>query len=98
MTFVILFEDNLDLGPEIRREHLPAHLEFLKRNAFVISAAGPLAETDGAPSGGIWIVSTETPEAADALVKEDPFWPTGLRKSVQILKWTKVFEGGEVLI
>ena len=98
MTFIILFEDNADLGPEIRREHLPAHLAFLKRNEAVISAAGPLAETDGTPSGGIWIVNTDTADDADALVKEDPFWPTGLRKSVRILKWTKVFEGGEILI
>ena len=98
MNLIILFEDNAALGPEVRREHLPAHLEFLKRNASVISAAGPLAESDGTPSGGIWIVSVESVEAADALVKQDPFWPTGLRKSVRILNWTKVFEAGEVLV
>jgi len=98
VNFIILFEDNADLGPEIRREHLPAHIEFLKQNAAVISAAGPLAEMDGTPSGGIWIVSAESAEAADALIKQDPFWPTGLRKSVRVLNWTKVFENGDVLI
>lgn len=98
MPYVILFEDNLDLGPEIRRENLPAHLAFLKRNADVVSAAGPLAEVDGTPSGGIWIVSVDSAEQAEALVEQDPFWPTGLRKSVRILHWKKVFADGEVLI
>jgi uncharacterized protein YciI len=33
----------------------------------------------------------------DALVKADPFWPTGLRKSVRILAWTQVFADGKRL-
>jgi uncharacterized protein YciI len=27
-------------------------------------------------------------------VKKDPFWPTGLRKSVRILAWKQVFADG----
>ena len=98
MNFIVLFEDNTDLGPEIRKQHLPAHLDFLKRNAATIATAGPLAEVDGTPAGGIWIVAADNADAVNALIKEDPFWPTGLRKSVRILAWTKVFADGEVLI
>jgi uncharacterized protein YciI len=36
--------------------------------------------------------------AVDALVKEDPFWPTGLRKTVRIVRWTQVFADGRRLI
>jgi uncharacterized protein YciI len=36
--------------------------------------------------------------AVDALVRNDPFWPTGLRKSVRILAWAQVFADGERLI
>jgi hypothetical protein len=31
------------------------------------------------------------------LIKEDPFWPTGLRKSVCILAWNQVFADGRRL-
>jgi hypothetical protein len=41
-----------------------------------------------------WLVEAESPEAVDALVKQDPFWPTGLRRSVRILGWSQVFADG----
>jgi hypothetical protein len=30
------------------------------------------------------------------LCERDPFWPTGLRKSVRILEWRQVFADGQV--
>jgi uncharacterized protein YciI len=33
-----------------------------------------------------------------ALVESDPFYPTGLRKSIRILEWTQVFANGNKLI
>ena len=33
----------------------------------------------------------------DDLVHEDPFWPTGLRKSVRVLLWKRVFADGKSL-
>jgi hypothetical protein len=33
-----------------------------------------------------------------ALVEADPFWPTGLRKSIQILEWTQVYVDGQKMI
>jgi uncharacterized protein len=29
-----------------------------------------------------------------ALVRSDPFWPTGLRETVRVLQWTQVFADG----
>jgi len=94
MLMIVLFEDNPALGDEVRRRHMPAHLAFLERNADCIKAAGPLKTPGGAPAGGLWLVEAEDEAAADALVKEDPFWPTGLRKSVRVLAWTQVFADG----
>jgi hypothetical protein len=34
----------------------------------------------------------------EALVKEDPFWPTGLRGSIRILCWSRVFADGMRLV
>jgi uncharacterized protein len=94
MLFVVLFEDKPGLGGEIRRRHMPAHLGFLERNAARIKAAGPLARPSGEGAGGLWLVEADSAEAVEALVREDPFWPTGLRLSVRVLAWTQVFAEG----
>ena len=97
MIFVVLFEDDPAAGPDVRRAHMAAHLAFLERHAQV-RAAGPLKTGDGQVAGGLWLVDAGDPSEVDALVKEDPFWPTGLRKSVRILAWTQVFADGRRLI
>ena len=63
-----------------------------------VNAAGPLKDEAGQPAGGIWIVDADSADTARKLVEEDPFWPTGLRKSVNILAWTQVFADGKRLI
>ncbi len=94
MIYAVLFEDD-DRHAAMRAEHMPAHLAFLEDNARHIRAAGPLTDTqDNMAAGGLWLVETERPEDVRALVEADPFWPTGLRKSVRILQWTQVFAGG----
>lgn len=98
MLYAVLFEDNPDLGADVRRQHMPMHLAFLERNASRIAAAGPLRSASGEAAGGLWLVKAESPDAVDALVKEDPFWPTGLRRSVRILGWSQVFADGKRLI
>jgi uncharacterized protein YciI len=95
MQFVVLFEDSLQAGADLRRKHMPEHLAFLERNAAKVKAAGPLKTADGQGAGGLWIVETTDASDVDLLVKEDPFWPTGLRKSVRILEWAQVFADGK---
>lgn len=46
----------------------------------------------------MWIVEADAEEDVDRLVQEDPFWPTGLRKSYAIIKWTQVYAAGSRLI
>ena len=96
MYFAVLFEDNHDTA-DIRARHMSDHLAFLDANADAIRAAGPLLDGDAA-AGGLWIVDAETPKAVQRLVETDPFWPTGLRKSVRILTWRRVFVDGARLI
>jgi uncharacterized protein len=98
MLYIVLFEDNPNLGTDVRRQHMPAHLSFLEKNAARIKAAGPLRATSGEPAGGLWVVEAESPDVVDTLVKDDPFWPTGLRQSVRILSWAQVFADGRRLI
>jgi uncharacterized protein YciI len=95
MIFAVLFEDNPEMGGDVRKQHMPAHLAFLERNAAKISAAGPLHSSTGQAEGGLWLVEADGHDDVDALVKEDPFWPTGLRRSFRILTWRQVFADGQ---
>ncbi len=98
MMFILLFEDNEEYA-DMRRQYMTEHLKFLTRNKKNIHSAGPLRDSEsGMPSGGIWIVEAEDKDRVQALVEQDPFWPTGLRKSVKILEWTRVFNDGRCLI
>jgi uncharacterized protein YciI len=92
--YAILFEDNVNCS-EQRAKYMGEHLKFLEANGISIKAAGPLVdpETDN-PAGGLWLVEARDAKAARALVEADPFWPTGLRKSVRILHWRQVFRDG----
>ncbi len=98
VKFVVLFEDNPGTGVDVRAKHMPHHLAFLERHSANVEAAGPLKDQDGSGAGGLWIVEASNETDVRKLVEEDPFWPTGLRKSVRILSWTQVFAGGQRLI
>ncbi len=98
MIYVLFFEDN-DNQADMRTKHMAEHLAFLSQNASNILAAGRLKKADkGDSAGGLWLVDADTLAEVKTLVEQDPFWPTGLRKSVRILEWTRVFAAGEVLI
>jgi uncharacterized protein YciI len=94
MLFVVLFEDEVSRAEDARRQYMPEHLDFLVRNASAIRAAGPLRDADNIPAGGLWVVQADDRAQVEMLVREDPFWPTGLRRSVRVLAWTQVFTDG----
>ncbi len=97
MHYVVFFEDNPDKAGA-RSKHMPAHLAFLAENAASVQAAGPLKDTaSGEGAGGLWLVEASEPEAVEALVRADPFYPTGLRRSWRILAWHQVFADGKAL-
>lgn len=95
MLYAVLFEDN-DEKAEMRAKHMAAHLAFLERNSAQIRAAGPLTDVqDSVPAGGLWLVNATDAQGVRSLIEADPFWPTGLRKSVRVLSWTQVFADGQ---
>ena len=87
MDYIVQFEDEPTQSHQ-RAAHMQDHLSFLARTPEIVRA-GPLAGPEGA-AGGLWHVRTTSSEAVSQLVRTDPFWPTGLRKSVRILEWTVV--------
>ncbi len=97
MLFAVLFEDDPEAGGDLRQRHMAAHLAFLEANAAKISVAGPLLSETGQPQGGLWLVAARDRDAVERLVTEDPFWPTGLRRSVRVSGWRQVFADGRRL-
>jgi len=97
MPYIVLFEDNEDQAHQ-RQAHMADHLAFLGQNAGAITAAGPLVDQAGVGAGGLWLVEADSAAAVQDLVEADPFWPTGMRKSVRVLRWHQVFAEGEALV
>ena len=95
MKYAVLFEDN-DEFAHMRPKYMAEHLQFLADTSGAIEIAGPMKDgASGEPAGGLWIVDADSADAVQALVETDPFWPTGLRKSIRILEWTQVYAFGE---
>jgi len=98
MKYAVLFEDN-DEFAHMRPKFMADHLQFLGDNSDKIDAAGPMKDAQSRdPAGGLWIVEADDAGQVQALVEADPFWPTGLRKSIQILEWTRVYVDGVKMI
>ena len=94
MIYAVWFEDNPERA-EMRAKHMAEHLAFLESHGTSILAAGPLTDAqDGSPAGGLWVVEADGEPSVRALIEADPFWPTGLRKAVRVLAWTRVFAEG----
>ena len=90
MYYAVLFEDD-EAHAGQRAAHMAEHLNFLKQHADAIHAAGPLTDPhSSSPAGGMWLVEADAADVVRELVKKDPFWPTGLRKSFRILQWRRV--------
>ena len=98
MIFAILFEDDEQYSDQ-RSVFMSKHLAFLSSNDNTIQAAGPLIDaTNGDQAGGLWLVEANNNDEVLRLIENDPFWPTGLRKSYTILEWKQVFYNKKVLI
>ena len=98
MLFAVLLTDNPAFA-DARERLMPDHLAFLERHSAQILAAGPLRDAArGEAAGGLWLVEADAPASIEALYKSDPFWPTGLRQSVRVLEWRRVFADGKRLI
>ena len=94
MPYLILFEDAPG-HDHVRAAGMADLIAFLTAHAGQIESAGPQFDGD-AGAGGAWVVKVDSAADAMALVEADPFWPTGLRKSVRVLRWKQVFAEGVV--
>jgi len=98
MLYAVLFTDQPN-RLNVRSRLMPQHLEFLEHHRERIRAAGPLVHASAnEPAGGLWLVDANDDGEVVELVHADPFWPTGLRQTVRVLEWKRVFADGRRLV
>jgi uncharacterized protein len=91
MLFIVRFIDRPERLP-LRKQFLPAHLEWLEQHASVVLVAGSVRhDLDAAPVGAVWIVEAPSKAEVEALLQTDPFWVQGLRQSFEVLYWSTAF-------
>ena len=91
MLFAIRFTDKPSML-DIRKNFLPAHIEWLEQRRGAILVAGSLREeVDTNPLGALWIVEANDKTEVTALFQTDPFWVNGLRAGYEIRHWSKAF-------
>jgi hypothetical protein len=79
--------------PNASREELdrllPEHLEHQIRleKSGIMFAAGPMANPDGTPAGGLIVIRAKDFAEAKAIADSDPFHKSGLR-SYTLRRWT----------
>lgn len=91
MQFVVLFENDPETCVTIRLSYLPLHIAFLQRHAETIEVAGNLSDGNDPAHAAMWVLNAEDEAEVERYVREDPFWPTGLRKSFKIMQWRQWF-------
>ncbi|HVY06799.1 MAG TPA: YciI family protein [Burkholderiales bacterium] len=98
MPYAIVTKDKAG-SANIRAEHRPAHVDYLKANQHLLLAAGALIDDDGTGgNGGILIVDTDDRKAAQRFIDDDPFAKAGLFEKVTVTRWRKAFFDKKCLI
>lgn len=96
MLFIVQFIDKPECL-ETRKQWLSAHLQWLEQHRQAVLVAGSLREeADAAPVGGLWVVEASSKPEVETLFHSDPFWVHGLRRSVEVLHWSKAFPERQV--
>lgn len=87
--YIVRFTDHAD-KLHIRSAFLDAHLKYLAQFKDMVLLAGSLRPEAGENAiGGLWIMRAHSAKEIEAFIDNDPFWKEGLRKSREILHWTK---------
>jgi uncharacterized protein YciI len=84
---------------DVRSEHRRRHLDYLEATKAKLLACGAkLGETDGKPTGGIYLLDVDTFAEAKAYIEADPFSEVGLFREVSIEPWRKAFLDGKSFV
>ncbi len=73
---------------DLRKEHRPAHIEFLTAHGAVVKFAGPYLDEDGETmTGSLIILEADDRATAETFAASDPYAMAELFESVDIRPW-----------
>lgn len=90
MQFVIYCTDK-PASLELRMATRAAHLEYIDDTQMKIVLAGPLLDADGGMRGSLFVIDTDSLEAAQRFSAADPYRKAGLFERVEIHGFRTVF-------
>ncbi len=94
MTYFIETFDKPD-HQAVRQALRSDHLVFLQAQAHRLLACGAKLQDDGSDAGGgIYIVTADSRDEAQAFIHADPFFKGGLFAEVRIVRWRKAYVDG----
>jgi uncharacterized protein YciI len=96
--FLIIARDRP--GQEYKRDELrPQRVAWLKQNKnLLLSAGGMVDDQNRHVQGGLMIVDAKNREEAERFAQTDPFVPTDLYESLEVIRWRRVFFNYEQVI
>jgi uncharacterized protein len=87
--FTIIAEDATN-SVTLRATQLDAHLAHVETHLDQYAVAGPMRGTDGVITGSLLIVKAETIADARAFIETDPYFVTGVWRSIDIRAFNAV--------
>lgn len=73
---------------EVRKQHRPAHIEYLTAHGDLVMAAGPYVGDDGETMiGSLIVLESDDLASAETFAASDPYAQAELFESVEIRPW-----------
>ena len=95
MAYAILFHDDAGKA-DLRTRLRDAHIAHIRAHLHRIVASGGLLTDDGqTANGGLIVLDTDDRAEAEAFVRADPFWQSGVFSTYTITRWRKAFVAGQ---
>jgi len=84
MLFLARITNKPDVA-ELRAENMSAHYDYIRANSEqILLCATSRREPESASLAFFWIITAESFEEADRIIREDPFWKVGMRQAADI--------------
>ncbi len=83
MLFILYCQDKPE-SQSLRAENRPAHLEYAAQAGDALKLAGPMLDSDGIPCGSVIILEAASQEAAELIIRNDPYFTAGLFENVNV--------------
>ena len=90
MQFVMYCTDK-PASLDLRMATRAAHLDYIEKTSVKIVLAGPLLDADGGMRGSLFVIDTDSLDAAQRFSAADPYRKAGLFERVEIHGFRTVF-------